>query len=66
VYNDTKGTPVFTGKRVKRGLYRTCKGLLLNADINGAANIFRKFVGKLPKKQALTADSVNVWQPRII
>ncbi|MFA1819298.1 RNA-guided endonuclease InsQ/TnpB family protein [Virgibacillus oceani] len=66
VYNDTKGTPVFTGKRVKRGLYRTCKGSLLNADINGAANIFRKFVGKSPKKQVLTADSVNVWQPRII
>ncbi|GIO24086.1 RNA-guided endonuclease TnpB family protein [Oceanobacillus sp. J11TS1] len=66
VYHETKGTPVFTGKRVKRGLYRTCKGLLLNADINGAANIFRKFVSKSPKKQALSLDSVNIWQPKII
>ncbi|MDE6781085.1 MAG: transposase, partial [Ruminococcus sp.] len=29
----------FNGKRVKRGLYRTANGKLLNADINGALNI---------------------------
>ncbi|QTA81728.1 Transposase, IS605 family [Desulfonema limicola] len=34
----------FSGKRVKRGLYRTAKGILLNADINGALNIIRKVV----------------------
>ena len=32
----------FSGKRVKRGLYRTKDGYELNADINGAANIIRK------------------------
>ena len=32
----------FSGKRVKRGLYRTRDGHVLNADINGAANILRK------------------------
>ena len=32
----------FSGKRVKRGLYRTKNGYLLNADINGALNIIRK------------------------
>lgn len=31
-----------SGKRVKRGLYRTAQGWLLNADANGAANIGRK------------------------
>ena len=31
-----------SGKRVKRGIYQTQKGLLVNADINGAANILRK------------------------
>ena len=31
-----------SGKRVKRGLYRTAQGWLLNADCNGAANIGRK------------------------
>ena len=33
----------FSGKRVKRGLYRWSKGLL-NADLNGALNIIRKVV----------------------
>ncbi|MEW6499233.1 MAG: transposase [Cyanobacteriota bacterium] len=32
----------FSGKRVKRGLYRTQKGHLVNSDCNGAANIGRK------------------------
>lgn len=31
-----------SGKRIKRGLYRTVNGLLINADCNGAANILRK------------------------
>lgn len=32
----------FSGKRMKRGLYRTSTGYELNADINGALNILRK------------------------
>ncbi len=32
----------FSGKRVKRGLYQTKQGKLLNADVNGALNILRK------------------------
>lgn len=32
----------FSGCRVKRGLYRAKDGSILNADINGAANILRK------------------------
>lgn len=31
-----------TGKRVKRGLYRTSNGFMVNADCNGASNILRK------------------------
>ncbi|WP_210407253.1 RNA-guided endonuclease TnpB family protein [Hydrocoleum sp. CS-953] len=31
-----------SGKRLKRGMYHTGKGLLVNADLNGAANILRK------------------------
>jgi putative transposase len=34
--------PVFSGKRVKRGLYRTKDGRCLNADVNGSYNILRK------------------------
>ncbi|MBR6071479.1 MAG: hypothetical protein IKP77_01445, partial [Acholeplasmatales bacterium] len=32
----------FSGKRIKRGLYQTKDGKMLNADINGALNIYRK------------------------
>lgn len=32
----------FSGKRVKRGLYRAANGQTVNADLNGAANILRK------------------------
>ena len=35
-----KGT--FSGKRVKRGLYKSSNGTLINADVNAAANILRK------------------------
>lgn len=37
----------FSGKRIKRGLYRTKNGTLVNADVNGAANIARKGKQKL-------------------
>ena len=33
---------VFSGKRIKRGLYQTSEGKLINADCNGALNILRK------------------------
>lgn len=32
----------FSGTRIRRGLYRTADGTLLNADVNGALNILRK------------------------
>ncbi|WP_367267882.1 hypothetical protein [Okeania sp. SIO2C9] len=35
-----------SGKRVKRGLYRSAAGYLINADCNGAANILRKVAGR--------------------
>jgi putative transposase len=36
--------PTFSGKRVKRGLYRAANGRRINADVNGAYNILRKAV----------------------
>lgn len=42
-YNpDAKSKQIFTGKRIKRGLYKSGDGMLLNADVNGAYNILRK------------------------
>ncbi len=38
--SDEKRT--FSGKRIKRGLYRASDGCLINADCNGSGNIIRK------------------------
>jgi len=39
---DDKAEHTFSGKRIKRGLYRASDGRLMNADTNGAGNIIRK------------------------
>ena len=44
VYDPAKPTPVFSGRRVKRGRYRAADGRRINADVNGAYNILRKVV----------------------
>ncbi|WP_127085078.1 RNA-guided endonuclease InsQ/TnpB family protein [Dulcicalothrix desertica] len=55
-YLDGDTLPVFgdkpegwtaSGKRVKRGLYRTANGSVVNADLNGSANILRKVASNL-------------------
>lgn len=48
VYNADNPQPYrFSGKRVKRGLYRSRDGRVINADVNGAANILRKINHRL-------------------
>jgi IS605 OrfB family transposase len=44
-----------SGKRIKRGLYRSANGAVVNADLNGAANILRKVVSKL----SVSLDQLN-------
>lgn len=44
---DNPRTYEFSGKRIKRGLYRTALGWVINADANGALNILRKHTSKL-------------------
>ena len=36
----------FQGKRIKRGLFKTKNGILINADVNGSYNILRKAFSK--------------------
>jgi putative transposase len=38
----------YSGNRKKRGLFQSFKGVLLNADVNGAINIMRKALWKKP------------------
>jgi IS605 OrfB family transposase len=48
VYNaDNPLQPQFSGRRVKRGLYKTAYGHLINADCNGSLNIGLKSKHKL-------------------
>src|SRR5258708_39710143 len=42
IYDPAQPTPAFSGRRVKRGLYRAADGRHINADANGAYNIIRK------------------------
>ena len=46
IYNKSKSeikNYTFSGKRIKRGLYKT-NNILINADINGSLNILRKYL----------------------
>lgn len=41
VYSEVEN-PKFSGRRIKRGLYKSGNGQLINADVNGSYNILRK------------------------
>lgn len=43
-FEDIKKNKVYLGKRVKRGLFQSSIGKLINADVNGALNILRKVI----------------------
>ena len=34
-------------RRIKRGLFKTNSGRIINADINGALNILRKYIKEI-------------------
>jgi len=41
-YGNVESEPVFSGRRVKRGMYKTSDKRKINADVNGSYNIMRK------------------------
>ena len=47
----------YVGKRIKRGLFKSKDGLLLNADVNGAVNIARK--SKVTAIQFSTVEQIR-------
>ncbi len=53
-------SPAYSGKRVKRGLYRSACGRAVNADINAAANILRK---AFPDKDLASVDRAVCLNP---
>ena len=53
----------YVGKRIFRGLFKTSKGILLNADVNGAYNIMKKAF-----PNAISVDGIEAFglMPQII
>ena len=62
VYGEVEN-PRFSGRRIKRGLYRSSNGRLINADVNGSYNIMKK--GLLSKHQTLYMDNPSI-QPLVV
>lgn len=49
----------YLGKRVKRGLFKSKEGILVNSDINGAGNILRKVIGDVVYDQPIVGLMLN-------
>ena len=62
VYGETEN-PKFSGRRIKRGLYKTSDGQLINADVNGSYNIMRK--GLMNNHLSLNVDN-PIIQPLVV
>ncbi|BAZ14578.1 transposase [Calothrix sp. NIES-4071] len=59
-----------SGKRTKRGLYRTQNGSLINADVQAAANILRKVsmnlsidLSRISRRCLTTVSRIRIWEP---
>ncbi|MFX1372213.1 MAG: RNA-guided endonuclease InsQ/TnpB family protein [Promethearchaeota archaeon] len=53
----------YVGKRISRGLFKTSKGIVLNADVNGAYNIMKKAF-----PNAISVDGIEAFglMPQIL
>lgn len=50
----------YVGKRIKRGIFRSAKGIFINADVNGSLNIIRKaFSNAFPQGNADGIEGVG-------
>jgi len=49
----------YMGRRVKRGLFQSSVGKLINADVNSTINILRKVAGDSSIKKILSSGGVN-------
>ncbi|WQJ53875.1 MAG: transposase [Wendovervirus sonii] len=56
----------FSGKRIKRGLYKSKEGILMNADLNGAFNIMRKIIPNVTVEGLDLADKGFLFNPQRI
>lgn len=50
-------------RRITRGLFKTNNGMLINADVNGALNILRKYIKGIPKVVQTARDNGRLDSP---
>lgn len=51
----------YKGRRVKRGLFKTENGIIVNADLNGSLNILKKYlIKKEVWNENLFSDCIGV------
>jgi len=58
-FDEIKDQPYGKSRRIKRGLYKSITGVVLNADVNGALNILRNVAGDSPAKEIISSGLVN-------
>ena len=58
-YGKEEDEPAFSGKRVKRGIYKSSTGRKINSDINGSYNIMRKVVPNVFKDNGIEGAAVH-------
>jgi putative transposase len=57
--DEIKDQPYGKKRRIKRGLFQSITGTLINADVNGSLNIMRNVAGDSPAKEIISRGLVN-------
>ncbi len=58
-FDEIKEQPYGKTRRIKRGLYKSSTGTLINADVNGSLNILRKVAGDSLVRETISRGLVN-------
>jgi putative transposase len=58
-YGKVKSEPVFSGRRIKRGMYKASDKRKINADVNGSYNIMRKASPKAFRSNGVEGAAVH-------
>jgi transposase len=63
-YGKEEKEPAFSGKRTKRGMYKSSTGRKTNADVNGSYNIMQKVVPNVFTDNGI--DGTAVYPIRLV
>jgi len=58
-FDEIKDQPYGKSRRIKRGLYRSITGVIINADVNGSLNILRKVASESVVRRIIGSGLVN-------